>query len=58
MVNQEVVESIEGQGRCKDTIAFILMDRVFKLTKRFKDTDANVNVIIKETGEDYYYSVV
>jgi hypothetical protein len=56
IVNNEVVDSIEGQGRCKDTISYLIMDRVYALSKQFKQ--AVVNVTIKETGEDYYYSVV
>ncbi|PZT57442.1 hypothetical protein [Paenibacillus silvae] len=54
IVNNEVVDTVEEQGRCKDTIAHILMDRVYSLTMELKQI---VDVRIAKTGEAYYYSV-
>ncbi|WP_145401557.1 hypothetical protein [Paenibacillus xylanexedens] len=54
IVNNEVVDTVEEQGRCKDTIAHILMDRVYSLTMELKQI---VDVRIAQTGEAYYYSV-
>ncbi|WP_440110223.1 hypothetical protein [Paenibacillus sp. QZ-Y1] len=54
IVNNEVVEAVEEQGRCKDTIAHILMDRVYSLTMQLKQA---VDVRIEQTGEAYYYNV-
>lgn len=54
IVNNEVIETIEEQGRCKDTIAYILMDRVYALTMQLKQA---VDVRIAQTGEAYYYNV-
>ncbi|MGV2887145.1 hypothetical protein [Paenibacillus taichungensis] len=49
-----VIETIEEQGRCKDTMAYVLMDRVYTLTSQMKQ---HINVIIKETGKEHYYNV-
>ncbi|PYE51583.1 hypothetical protein HUB98_06095 [Paenibacillus barcinonensis] len=54
IVNNEVIETVEEQGRCKNTIAHILMDRVYSLTMDLKQA---VDVRIAQTGEAYYYSV-
>ncbi|RPK31818.1 hypothetical protein [Paenibacillus xylanexedens] len=54
IVNNEVIDTVEEHGRCKDTIAHILMDRVYSLTMEFKQA---VDVRIAQTGEAYYYSV-
>ncbi|WP_339304468.1 hypothetical protein NST33_18270 [Paenibacillus sp. FSL L8-0435] len=54
IVNNEVIETVEERGRCKNTIAHILMDRVYSLTMDLKQA---VDVRIAQTGEAYYYSV-
>jgi|GEM_PF-5436843 len=54
IVNNEVIETVEEQGRCKDTIAYILIDRVYTLSAQFKQA---VDVRIAHTGEAYYYNV-
>lgn len=54
IVNNEVIDTVEEQGRCKNTIAHILMDRVYSLTMELKQA---VDVRIAQTGEAYYYSV-
>ncbi|MBD8839423.1 hypothetical protein IFU39_16545 [Paenibacillus sp. CFBP 13594] len=54
IINNEVIEAVEEQGRCKETIAYVLMDRVYALTSQFKQV---VDVRIAQTGEAYYYNV-
>lgn len=49
-----VLESIEEQGRCKNTMAYVLMDRVYALTSQLKQ---HIDVIVKETGKEHYYNV-
>lgn len=51
-VGDEVVESINQDGRCHRTMCFIVMDRVFALTKHLK---ADVDVYIRSTGEPCRY---
>lgn len=52
VVNDQVVESIDQHGRCKETMSFIIMDRVYKLTSEFK---AYVEVYSRRTGSVYRY---
>lgn len=54
IVDGKVIESIEEKGRCKDTMAYVLMDRVYALTAQLKQ---QINVIVKETGKEHYYNV-
>ncbi|MFE6075715.1 hypothetical protein ACFVQB_14680 [Paenibacillus sp. NPDC057886] len=54
IANGEVVETIKEEGRCKDTMAYVLMDRVYSLTSQLKE---QINVIVQETGREHYYNV-
>ncbi|OZB98065.1 hypothetical protein [Paenibacillus sp. XY044] len=52
VVNKQVVESIPQQGRCREAMSFIIMDRVYKLTSEFK---TYVEVYSRKTGGVYRY---
>ncbi|WP_339193956.1 hypothetical protein MKY95_19345 [Paenibacillus sp. FSL P4-0176] len=54
IANGTVIETIEEQGRCQNTMAYVLMDRVYALTSQLKE---HINVIVSETGKEHYYNV-
>ncbi|PIH59127.1 hypothetical protein [Paenibacillus sp. LK1] len=54
IANGEVVDSIKEEGRCKDTMAYVLMDRVYALTSQLRQ---HINVVVQETGKEHYYNV-
>lgn len=47
IVNNEVVETIEQQGRSNGAMSYIIIDRVYQLTSRYK---AFVEVFNRATG--------
>lgn len=52
VINNKVVESIPQEGRSRETMSFIIMDRVYKLTAEFK---SYVEVYSRKTGSVYRY---
>lgn len=51
IVNSEIVEVIEQQGRSDNAMIYILMDRVYQLTRV---TKSRVDVFNKIRGCHYY----
>ncbi|MGM1044830.1 MAG: hypothetical protein ACQEXX_01650 [Bacillota bacterium] len=52
MLNNEVVETIEQQGRSNGVMSYIIMDRVYQLTSTYK---AFVEVFNRSTGSVYRF---
>lgn len=55
VMGNEVMETIQQQGRCEHTMSFIIMESVYSLVSKFKVSGNDIEVYNRTTGQVHRY---